>query len=70
MPAAKLSLYELAGADRELRFSPHCWKTRMALAHKGLNVELLEPDDPVFFWRERLLDLFDGLARRARSVQR
>jgi glutathione S-transferase len=32
-------LYELAGADPELRFSPHCWKTRMALAHKGLEVE-------------------------------
>ncbi len=31
-----LTLYELAGADSELRFSPHCWKTRMALAHKHL----------------------------------
>lgn len=31
-----LTLYELAGADAQLRFSPHCWKTRMALAHKGL----------------------------------
>ncbi|MGO9007190.1 MAG: glutathione S-transferase family protein [Beijerinckiaceae bacterium] len=39
MPAAKLILYELAGADPELRFSPHCWKTRMALAHKGLDAE-------------------------------
>jgi glutathione S-transferase len=32
-------LYELAGADPALRFSPHCWKTRMALAHKGLVAE-------------------------------
>ena len=31
-----LTLYELAGADPALRFSPYCWKTRMALAHKGL----------------------------------
>jgi glutathione S-transferase len=31
-----LILYDLAGADPALRFSPHCWKTRMALAHKGL----------------------------------
>ncbi len=31
-----LALYELAGADPALRFSPHCWKVRMALAHKGL----------------------------------
>jgi glutathione S-transferase len=34
-----LTLYELAGADPALRFSPHCWKTRMALAHKGLDPE-------------------------------
>ena len=34
---APLKLYELAGADPEVRFSPHCWKTRMALAHKGLD---------------------------------
>ena len=27
--------------------------------------ELLEPDDPVFAWRERMLDLYDGLARHA-----
>jgi glutathione S-transferase len=31
-----LVLYELTGQDPEIRFSPHCWKTRMALAHKGL----------------------------------
>lgn len=31
-----LTLYDLAGADPALRFSPHCWKTHMALAHKGL----------------------------------
>lgn len=36
MDAPDLVLYELAGADPELRFSPHVWKTRMALAHKGL----------------------------------
>ena len=33
------TLYELAGADPELRFSPYCWRTRFALAHKGLEVE-------------------------------
>ncbi len=27
--------YELAGGDGR-RFSPHCWRTRMALAHKNL----------------------------------
>ena len=31
-----IDLYELAGRDPELRFSPYCWRARMALAHKGL----------------------------------
>ena len=30
--------------------------------------ELLERDDPISHWRERMLDLFDGLARRAPRV--
>ncbi len=34
-------LYDLAGADPALRFSPYCWRTRMALAHKGLAVETM-----------------------------
>lgn len=33
-----LKLYELAGRD-DRRFSPTCWRVRMALAHKGLEVE-------------------------------
>jgi glutathione S-transferase len=28
-------------------------------------LELLEKDDPVYAWRERMLDLFDGFARKA-----
>ncbi|WP_395673970.1 glutathione S-transferase family protein [Inquilinus sp.] len=39
MGEAALTLYELAGADDALRFSPHCWKVRMALAHKGLEAD-------------------------------
>ena len=35
----QLTLYELAGADPGVRFSPYCWKIRMALAHKGLQAE-------------------------------
>jgi len=31
-------LYDLAAVDGR-RFSPHCWRTRMALAHKGLSCE-------------------------------
>ncbi len=32
-------LFELVGTDAERPFSPYCWRTRMALAHKGLDVE-------------------------------
>jgi glutathione S-transferase len=32
-------LHDLAGADPDVRFSPYCWRTRFALAHKGLPVE-------------------------------
>ena len=31
-------MYDLVGVD-DRRFSPHCWRARMALAHKGLNCE-------------------------------
>ena len=36
-----ISLYDLAGAEANRRFSPFCWRARMALAHKGLAVETL-----------------------------
>jgi glutathione S-transferase len=32
-------LYELAAADPDLRFSPFCWRTKLALAHKNLSYE-------------------------------
>ncbi len=31
-----IQLYDLATADPKLRFSPYCWRVKMALAHKGL----------------------------------
>jgi glutathione S-transferase len=34
-------MHDLAGADPALRFSPYCWRTRFALAHKGLQVETI-----------------------------
>lgn len=36
-----ITLYDLAGEEAERRFSPYCWRTRMALAHKGLAVETI-----------------------------
>lgn len=34
-------LFELCGTDSERVFSPYCWRTRMALAHKGLDHETI-----------------------------
>jgi len=36
-----ITLYDLAGAEPDRRFSPFCWRTKMALAHKGLEVETI-----------------------------
>ena len=33
------TLYDLAAADPNLRFSPYCWRTKLALAHKNLAYE-------------------------------
>jgi glutathione S-transferase len=51
-------LYDLAGADPDLRFSPYCWRTRFALAHKGLPVETIP-------WRftDREVIAFSGQAK-------
>ncbi len=32
-------LYDLCGSDPALRFSPYCWRTKLALAQKGLAFE-------------------------------
>ncbi|WP_043364764.1 glutathione S-transferase family protein [Belnapia sp. F-4-1] len=34
-------LFELCGTDPARRFSPYCWRSRMALAHKGLEAEVV-----------------------------
>jgi glutathione S-transferase len=34
-----IKLYELAGAEAERRFSPFCWRVRLALCHKELPFE-------------------------------
>ena len=33
------TLYDLAAADPALRFSPYCWRAKLALAHKNLAFE-------------------------------
>ncbi|MDX2369486.1 MAG: glutathione S-transferase N-terminal domain-containing protein [Colwellia sp.] len=40
-----ITLYDLSGADRSLRFGPHCWKSKLALLHKQLSFKT----EPVWF---------------------
>jgi glutathione S-transferase len=37
MTTDTVDFFDLAGKSDDLRFSPHCWKTRMALAHKAVS---------------------------------
>ena len=58
-------MYDLAGADENRRFSPYCWRIRMALAHKGLDVECMpwrftEKDKIKFSGQERVPVLMDS----------
>jgi glutathione S-transferase len=34
-------LYDLAAADESIRFSPYCWRIKLALAHKNLEYETI-----------------------------
>ena len=36
-----IRLFELAAADTNRRFSPYCWRSRLALAHKALDVDTI-----------------------------
>ena len=52
-----LTLYELAGKD-DRRFSPYCWRIRMALAHKGLDATFV----PVHFTDKAIIE-FSGQSK-------
>ena len=36
-----IQLYDLAAAEEDRRFSPYCWRAKMALKHKGLGFETI-----------------------------
>jgi glutathione S-transferase len=60
-----IKLYDLAGAEAERRFSPYCWRIRMALAHKGLAVETIawrftDKDKIAFSGQGRVPVIVDG----------
>ena len=63
--SAMLKLYDLAGAEADRRFSPYCWRVKMALAHKGLAAETIpwrftEKDIIAFSKQGRVPVLVDG----------
>jgi glutathione S-transferase len=39
MAAMTLKMWDLAGAEDDRRFSPYCWRVKLALAHKGMQAE-------------------------------
>jgi glutathione S-transferase len=36
-----ITMYDLAAAEDDRRFSPYCWRVRMALKHKGLEFDTI-----------------------------
>jgi len=62
-----ITLYELAGAERDRRFSPYCWRIVMALRHKGLDFEgvpwrFTDKDKIAFAGTDKVPVLVDGEA--------
>ncbi|MFI4988828.1 MAG: glutathione S-transferase family protein [Alphaproteobacteria bacterium] len=59
-----ITVYDLAGKD-DRRFSPYCWRVRMALAHKGLAAEFrpwhfTAKDEIAFSGQGRVPVMVDG----------
>src|SRR5450755_2759657 len=60
-----IKLYDLAGENPDRRFSPYCWRTKMALTHKGLEFETIpwrftDKDQIAFSGSERVPVIVDG----------
>ena len=62
---AAIRLWDLAGAEDDRRFSPNCWRIKMALRHKGLEAEEIpwrftEKDAIAFSGQGRVPVITDG----------
>jgi glutathione S-transferase len=60
-----ITLYDLAAAEPDRRFSPFCWRTRLALAHKRLPFETVpwrftETDKIAFSGQGKVPVIVDG----------
>lgn len=61
-----LKLYELCGAD-DRRFSPYCWRSRLAIAHKRLDADFIplrytDKEEIEFSGQDKVPVLVDGSA--------
>lgn len=61
------ALYELVGADPQIRFSPYCWRARMALLHKGIEAQItpwrfIDKEALAFSGQDKVPVLVDGEA--------
>ena len=61
----QITLYELAGAEQDRRFSPYCWRIVMALQHKGLDYKgvawrFTDKDTIAFAGTDKVPVLVDG----------
>jgi len=60
-----MQLYDLAGVEPERRFSPYCWRIKLALMHKGLPFDTIpwrftDKDAIAFSGQGRVPVLIDG----------
>ncbi len=60
-----IKMYDLVGAENNRAFSPFCWRVRMALAHKQLEVETIpwhftEKEAIAFSGQEKVPVIVDG----------
>ncbi len=60
-----MTMYDLAADDTSIRFSPFCWRARFALAHKGLDADMVpwrftDKDAIAFSGQPKVPVLVDG----------
>ncbi|WP_287521596.1 glutathione S-transferase family protein [Okeania sp. SIO2C2] len=65
MASMKIKMYDLVGAEDNRAFSPYCWRIRMALAHKQLEVQRIpwhftEKEAIAFSGQEKVPVIVDG----------
>lgn len=65
MASMKIKMYDLVGEEHNRAFSPYCWRIRMALAHKKLEVERIpwrfnEKEAIAFSDQEKVPVIVDG----------